>query len=192
MSANSFYDLDYIIEISEHRFEYYASAYQKVLERLTHILLVYSAITIYLVPIIQDMIFEKNTIWLIVCFTIFSIFFFISVFFTVRLIMPAPMAYLREPKEYYLDYMRQYEQSMLDKTLITFLLKATYVDELERGIQINHQIFTRKSIFYRKALKYGLLAVIPYLVCIGIHVSKKDDKVQKVDIINAPKITKLQ
>ncbi len=43
----SFYDLDCIIEINESRLEQYTSAYQKVLERLTNVILIYSALTIF-------------------------------------------------------------------------------------------------------------------------------------------------
>jgi hypothetical protein len=54
MNEKSFYNLDYIIEINEQRLNQYITAYHKVLERLTHIILVYSAIAIFLIPLIQD------------------------------------------------------------------------------------------------------------------------------------------
>jgi len=41
MSEKSFYDLDYIIEINEQRLNEYTTAYQKVLERLTHVILIF-------------------------------------------------------------------------------------------------------------------------------------------------------
>jgi len=53
---NSFYDLDHIISLGEKRVDLYLSAYQAVLGRLTNIILVYSAIGIYLIPIIQDLL----------------------------------------------------------------------------------------------------------------------------------------
>ena len=54
--AKSFYDLDYIIEINEKRLAEYTALYQKVLERLTNIILVYSALGIFLVPLTQHVI----------------------------------------------------------------------------------------------------------------------------------------
>jgi hypothetical protein len=39
MGEKSFYDLDYIIQFNEDRLEQYTTVYQKVLERLTHIIL---------------------------------------------------------------------------------------------------------------------------------------------------------
>ena len=58
---NSFYDLDYIIGMGEKRVDLYLSAYRGVLGQLTNIILIYSAIGIYLIPIIQDIIDGANT-----------------------------------------------------------------------------------------------------------------------------------
>ena len=54
MGEKSFYELDYIIEISEQRLDQYTVAYQRVLEKITHIVIVYSAITIFLIPSVRD------------------------------------------------------------------------------------------------------------------------------------------
>jgi hypothetical protein len=53
--ATSFFDLDYIIEINQQRLDQYNTSLQKVLERLTNIILIYSALGIFLVSIIQDL-----------------------------------------------------------------------------------------------------------------------------------------
>lgn len=103
MSEKSFYDLDYIIEINEQRFEQYTSAYQKVLERLTNIILVYSALTIFLG--------EIGNWFLYICFAVFAILFLISIVFTIRLTMPVEVAFLEMPKRYYEKYRLQYEQT---------------------------------------------------------------------------------
>jgi hypothetical protein len=51
----SFFDLDYIVEINQQRLEQYNTSFQKVLERMTNIILVYSALGIFLVSLIQDL-----------------------------------------------------------------------------------------------------------------------------------------
>ena len=53
MAGKSFYDLDYMIEINEQRLEQYTAASEKVMERLTNIIIIYSAIAIFLVPIVM-------------------------------------------------------------------------------------------------------------------------------------------
>jgi hypothetical protein len=31
---------------------------------------------------------------------------------------------------------------------------------------------------------YALLSAIPYVICLGFHISKKDDKIQKIQLVN--------
>jgi hypothetical protein len=186
MSSKSFYDLDYIIELNEKRLEQYTSAYQKVLERLTNIILIYSAITIFLVPIFQDVFLAEIRHWLLyICFSAFAILFLISVIFTIRLVIPVEVAYLEIPKRYYEEYRLTYEKTIKSQEEIKTLLKASYINELETALQTNDKVFRRKSSFYYNALMYALLSAVPYLICLGFHVSKKEDKVQKVQIINS-------
>lgn len=192
MSTKSFYDLDYIIELNEKRLEQYTSAYQKVLERLTNIILIYSALTIFLVPIFQDVFLAEIRHWLLyICFAAFAVLFLISVVFTIRLVIPVEVAYLEMPKRYYEEYRLKYEQTIRDQEETKTLLKASYINELETALQTNDQVFRRKSSFYYNALMYALLSAVPYLICLGFHVSKRDDKVQKVQIMNSEINSKL-
>jgi hypothetical protein len=66
-------------------------------------------------------------------------------------------------------------------------LKGSYILELENAISVNFEVFRRKSSFYYNALLFALLAVIPYITCVALHLSKKDDKIQKVQLINPKK-----
>ena len=60
-------------------------------------------------------------------------------------------------------------------------------DELEKSFDGNTTVFRRKSQFYYSALTCALMFVIPYLVCLGFHIAKKDDSIYKVEIVNALK-----
>lgn len=200
MSEKSFYDLDYIIQINESRLEQYMSAYQKVLERLTNIILIYSGLTIFLFPLIQDIFVENGCHWIMIaCFVIFATLFTTSLVFTVRLIIPVEIAYLVNPKRYYEEYRLRYENEYLDdyntsellKTAnVSKLLKASYIDELETALETNNTVFKKKSSFYYNALMFALLSTVPYLICLGFHIVKKDDKTQKVQIVN-PEISRI-
>lgn len=192
MAAISFYDFDYMIEINEKRLEQYTSAYQKVLEKLTHIILIYSAITIFLIPIIQNIFFtELKSLLLHICFIVFAILFIISIIFTVRLIIPVHVAYLEPPQKYYDEFRRKYEQLTANHIAREDLLKASYIDELERAIELNSKAFKRKNSFYYNALLFGLLSAVPYVVCLGFHISKKDDQHQKIEIASHEKYSNL-
>ena len=187
--AISFYDLDYIIEINEKRVEQYTSAYQQVLSKLTNIILVYSAIAIFLIPIIQEVFTPGKSIILYICFTVFAGLFITSLVFTVKLVFPIEVAYLTEPGKYYKDYRIQYELTESDQNKVDNALKASYIGELEKAVEVNDKVFKRKSSFYYNALIFALMSTIPFLLCLGYHIFQKDDKIQKIEIVN-PKINR--
>ena len=146
MATKSFYNLDDIIELNEKRVEQYTSAYQKVLERFTNIVLIYSAIAVFLIPLLQDLIFfSYRNIWMIISFIVFIILFGISIFHLIRLIIPVKVAYLESPQKYYTQLRHQYEQTITNTNEIDKLLKASYIDELETAIINNEKVFRRKS-----------------------------------------------
>jgi len=187
--AISFYDLDYIIEINEKRVEQYTSAYQQVLSKLTNIILVYSAIAIFLIPIIQEVFTPGKSIILYICFTVFAGLFITSLVFTVKLVFPIEVAYLTEPGKYYKDYRIQYELTESDQNKVDNALKASYIGELEKAVEVNDKVFKRKSSFYYNASIFALMSTIPFLLCLGYHIFQKDDKIQKIEIVN-PKINR--
>ncbi|MDH7461384.1 hypothetical protein QEG73_08835 [Chitinophagaceae bacterium 26-R-25] len=195
MPEKSFYDLDYIIEINEKRVEQYMSAYQKVLERLTNIILIYSALTFFLFTIIQEVFLEDGCHWLMkACFAAFALLLGSSLFFTVKLIIPVDVGYLENPKPYYEEYRLRYEEDypkehgtseLMKISNISKLLKASYIEDLQNVLEANIKVYRRKSSFYYNALMLALLSTIPYLICLGFHISKKEDKFEKVQIINS-------
>lgn len=171
--SKSFYDLDYIIEISEKRFAEYTALYQKVLERLTNIILVYSALGIFLVPLTQHAL-EANIkgVYFYLFFIVFAGLLLISVIYVIRLLLPAEVAYLQSPKRYYYAIKAEMEAiNPGDQQTVDNSIKSSYIIELERAIEINNGVFRRKSSFFYNALVFALLAVIPYVVCIGYHLS---------------------
>ena len=186
MDEQSFYSLDYIIGINEKRAEQYLSAYQKVIERFTNIILIYSAITIFLIPIIQDIFFgDVKSVIMYLCFILFVGLFITSMIFTIKLIIPVQVAYLDAPEKYYKTIRLQYEQNdpPLEELTINKLIKGSYVLELEKAVEVNSQLFKRKSSFFYNSLLFGLLCAIPYMICLGYHISKKDNKVQQIEIV---------
>jgi hypothetical protein len=184
MGEKSFYDLDYIIQINEDRLEQYTTAYQKVLERLTHIILVYSGISIFLIPLIQDgALYKIKYVFFTFALFVFLLLLLVSLIFTIRLILPVQIAYLSEPRKYYKEYRLEYEKYYQDQDQIKNLLKASYIKELQIALETNQLLFRRKGAFYYNALVYGLLSIIPFLICLGFHVSFQEDKIQKVHIV---------
>src|SRR5882762_163020 len=103
--GKSFYDLDYIIEINEKRLAEYTALYQKVLERLTNIILVYSGLGIFLVPLTQHVIAaDIKGVWFYLACCCFGVLRVLSVVYFVRLLFPLVIAYLTPPMKYYGEY----------------------------------------------------------------------------------------
>lgn len=190
--GKSFYDLDYIIEINERRIEQYLSAYQKVLDRFTNIILIYSSITIFLTSVIRLVFFNKDCSWvLFVCFGAFVVLFSISLYYAIRLIIPVEVWYLSAPQMFYEEVRLTYEKSIQIQNEIDKKLKASYINELERTLKNNKEVFNRKSSFYYSALIYALLSAIPYIICIAFYISPKEGPIQKVKIINSENFSTL-
>jgi hypothetical protein len=123
--GKSFYDLDYIIEINEQRLEQYISAYVEVMSRITTLILVYSVMAIFLVPIVREVFSGGGANWiLLLCFMLFMVLFSISIFYYVRLIIPVDLIYLQAPELYYNKYRKQYEQETDDRISMEVFLKG--------------------------------------------------------------------
>jgi len=182
--SKSFYELDYIIEVSEKRLAEYTALYQKVPERLTNIILVYSALSIFLIPMTQHAL--EADIAGILYYTVFILFvglLLISLLYFVRLLLPVEIAYLDPPKKYYDIFLSQIEALHLgNQQIVNDSLKGSYILELENAIQINSSVFRRKSSFFYKALLFALLAAVPYIVCLEFHLSKSGHRAEKIEL----------
>lgn len=181
----SFYDLDYIIELNLKRLEEYNASLQKVLDRFPNIILIYSGLGIFLISLIQHLIDADIKGWLFyLIFAIFALALLTSLCYFVKLLLPAKIAYLDPPEKYYKDYRIQIESDYpSDKKKVDESLKGSYILEIENAIAVNYQVFRQKSSFYYNALAFALITVIPYIMCIGYHLSKKEEKAQKVELV---------
>ena len=172
--TKSFYELDGIIEMNEKRLAEYTVLYQKVFDRLTNIILVYSALGIFLIPVTQHVMnTDVRGVLFYVSFICFLLLLIISLVYFVRLLLPMDIAYLDPPKKYYTEY--RIELEMLDvgnEDIVNESLKSTYIQELEDAIEINNRAFLKKNSLFYNALIFALLAVVPYIVCVGWHISK--------------------
>lgn len=190
MDKNSFYNLDFIIELNEKRLEQFSEAYQKNLSKFTNILIIYSAIAVFIVPLTQSLFFSGNRIWInYFCFFLFSSLFFYSLVYTIKLLIPIDVAYLIEPKNYYVDFRLAYEAEGKSPEEADILVKASYINELEKAVTSNNALFKRKGFFYYRALISGLICCVPYIICLVFHFAYKADDVQKVEILNFDKIS---
>jgi len=115
-------------------------------------------------------------------------------------LIPVKLAYLREPNFYYTGYRKEIEreQAEVEPPLGTDsqertdnILKASYILELEDAVKENDLVFKRKTSFYYRALVSALIAVVPFLLCLGYNIFQKDDKITKVPLAPINKISNL-
>lgn len=173
MAGKSFYDLEYIIEINEQRLEQYTAAGDKVKEKLTNIIVIYSAMAIFLVPIVRMVLWQEIRDWLLFAsFGLFSISLVLSVFYTVRLVIPRELVLLNIPNVVYGKYRTEYEKSNNDRMAIEDLLKGSYISELEIALVLSYSNCRRKYIFYKQALVFALLSLLPFLICLGYYLAR--------------------
>jgi hypothetical protein len=169
--AKSFYDLDYIIDISEKRLAEYTALYQKVFERLTNIILIYSALGIFLILLTQHVIATdvRGTMFYVI-FTMFVVLLSTSLVYFVRLLLPVDIAYLDPPKKYYESFKTELEfLDIGNQETVNDSLRGTYILDLQNAIEINSRAFRKKSFYFYNALLFALLSVVPYIICLGFH-----------------------
>jgi hypothetical protein len=186
MGNKSFYDLDYIIEINEQRLEQYANAYQKSVERFTTLLAIYSALCIFLVPIIQTLFLTKaEWHWSYYCsFWAFCILFIISIVNSILLLSPGELGILLMPNLYYKHVKQFYQENGFSSDDTDAFIKGHYIVELEKTITENSFKLHRKISFYNRSFYYVIIACIPYLYCIWPQISNEKKSILKKDNIH--------
>jgi hypothetical protein len=83
------------------------------------------------------------------------------------MLKPVDVAYMNAPKIFYNDLKDQYLKSLDAKEhhLINEYIKTSYLQELEKAIHTNSELFEQKSGYYYKAFTKGLIALPFYLLC---------------------------
>ncbi|RFS24807.1 hypothetical protein DVR12_06325 [Chitinophaga silvatica] len=157
----------------------YISAYQFVLQRFTDLVIIYSAIGIFLIPVCQD-IFKREILnsFMIGSFIVFWLLFASSVYYAIRLIIPYAVGYLTVPSVYYKNIRLKYEQMVGSEEVLDIILQISYISELEFSLEVNRLIYLRKSSFYIRALRLGLLSAVPFIVCLIFHIIKNEQNAQ--------------
>lgn len=186
MGNKSFYDLDYIIEINEQRLEQYIIAQQKNTERFTTLLVIYSALCIFLVPVIQTLFLTKEQYhWSYYCsFYTFCILFIISIVNSVLLLSPEAREVLLAPDVYYKNIKQFYETEGLPPAQADTIIKGSYIVELEGAVSKNRLRVHRKISFYKRAFHFAIISCIPYLYCIWLQIYTEKKVILKKDSFN--------
>ena len=193
--AKSFYNLDDNIELNQNRHEQIIAEYDKVIAKISNIIIVYTAVSYFFVPIAQDIVDGKmhsQLFW--VCLFLFSAIFLISFICTVIFLWPRDVDTLKPPSEYYTDIRNKIEpkytslKTGTDIAAVDIILKSAYNSELETAINDNRDIVHHKKGYYNKAFAFSLISMLPFVACLYFHIIIKDDKIQRVKIEGIEKL----
>jgi len=176
-----FLDIDEQIERNEKALDFFYSNYQKTQAKLTILIIIYSLIAVYLVQVIKYPFEEfKNNVGVTIVYILFlgTFLFFLlrSLYNTYLLVKPVNVAYIHHPKKFYIDIRERYEQKLqtTDENVLNAYVKATYLQELEKSVSKNSDLFETKGNYYFTAFTHGLIALLLYLFCVGFIIFKSD------------------
>lgn len=175
--TTSFYNFDYYIEANEKRDTLLRAEYDKVLGRVSNIVIIYSAISVSLVSIIKDLFTFPFNFWYFTALLLFGIPFLISCFYAVRFLFPIVIPILIAPREYYMQLRLRLERRVLNgtelsdaqKEEINHRIKTSYLEELEEAVANSTILFFRKRDYYQRALRFAIYSIFPFIICLIFH-----------------------
>ncbi|MFB6453763.1 hypothetical protein ACE38W_00715 [Chitinophaga sp. Hz27] len=166
----SFYNKDYIIEVTEKRFAEYVAAYQLLVKNISTLMIIYSALTISAVPITRDVLQGKHlpvTVFLL--FIIFVISFFASILFAISMVFPETDTLLPNPVNYHYFCKKELHQKVIGCEIpltqeIDAVLLESYITELSYITMDIENIVKRKGKYYLYSFVTGVIGSAAFLL----------------------------
>lgn len=160
----------YQIDMHERRLEQYMHAYQRYMDKLAHLLFLYSAVAIFLLPIAKQLMLGECRMHGLyyTCFFLLLMMLGISVFYAARLMLPAK-SLLPVPLSRYYGLIDVMTLVGMDECQIDKELTDRYVSDLKALVRVWCDLITRKENYYRRMCLWGVLVIIPYVVCLIFH-----------------------
>lgn len=175
--STSFYNFDYYIEANEKRDAVIRAEYDKVLGRVSNILIIYSAISVSLISICKDLFTVPFNFWYFMAVVLFGVPFLVSFVYAIRFLFPIVIPVLMAPREYYAQLRSELEAAFPNSSNLTDVqkeeinqkIKNIYLEELEDAVTNNTILVCRKRDYYHKALRYAIYSIFPFIICLIFH-----------------------
>lgn len=174
------------VELNQNRLKEESERYYEIKSRIGILSIFYSVFAAYTVQLMKFAITNESLSWVYSIFLIlFLLLFCLSVIFAIRLLIPKEVAFKEVPKIFYKDLHEEYSNdSRIQAAHVKYYIRESYLNQLEKAVDSNYKLNNRKSKFHYYAFTFALLAIIPYLTCIGIKTTKDPIDVQKVELTN--------
>jgi hypothetical protein len=185
--AKDFLDFEFQMELNEKYLDKYHSLFEQTMGKISLISLVYSIIAVYTVQFAPLVFSSKLNLFFSICFIFLILLVILSLTYTVKFMLPISVSHMHSPAYFYKQIKSEYQtkKKITDKKILNQYIQATYLQEIEHAVKNNFQAFnTKRNLFY-KAFTFGLMAFIPYLICLSIYLGqKKESAITKVEIVN--------
>jgi hypothetical protein len=181
-----FTDKNTQVELNQDRLKEEYQRYHEIKSRIGIISIFYSVFAAYTVQLIKYAVTSEEIGWVYYSSLIlFLLLFGISIFFAVRLLIPKEVAFKETPETFYKETFRQYSNNPnIQSGHVKYYIRETYLEQVEKAVDRNFKLNNRKSMFHYYAFTLALLAILPYLTCVGIKITKDPDDIQKIEITN--------
>ncbi len=182
-----FTDKNVQVELNQDRLKEEYERYHELRSRIGILSIFYSIFAAYSVQLIKFALSNANANWgYIIVLFFFLLLFGISVFFAILLLIPKKVAFKETPRIFYHDVYNNYKnKSNIPEEHIKYYIRETYLKQIEKALENNYRQNNKISKFHYYAFTFALLAIIPYLVCVGIKLTKDPEEIQKVELINS-------
>lgn len=183
---NDFENVDYQIELNQKRLDEEYSRYNQIISRIGYIMLFYTVYAAYLIQLIQYLISSSSIISLYSFFFLsFIISLALSIYHSIKLLIPVEIAYNEMPKVFYTELREEYIRQGVADNEVNLYLKESYKYQLEKSVEHNFKVNNKKSKYNYRAIICCLFGLFPYIVCIAFKVSSDKDPIQKVELVKS-------
>jgi len=188
--AIDFTTADGKIELNQKRLDTYNEGLEKVTGRISIISISYSLLSIYLMQLVRfAIIYQLENILFLTFLMLLVACLATSIYWTIKFLLPTRVAHLNEPKHFYKNIRKQYEEKGVPPDKINEKICATYLIELEKAVSNNFNAYQKKRQYFFRAFNFALIALIPYLICASIMLSTKGkEEAQKIEITNSAQL----
>jgi hypothetical protein len=182
-----FTDKDQQIELNEKRLSEEYERYREIKSRIGILLVIYTIFSAYSLQLIKLFMTTDGIVLLYSLSLVLFIFFFvISIICAILLSVPSGIAYKELPKVFYDEVFKEYSNNdRIEKEAIKYYIRETYAKQTEDSVEHVYKLNNKKSKYHYYAYIFALIALIPYIVCVGFTLFVDTNGIQKVQLTNS-------
>jgi len=184
-----FTDLDTKIRLNEKRLKDERERLNTTRSKIGVMFIIFSIYTACTIQLFNLIVKNENYDMMItIPATIFVIFTIVSIIFSIAMYMPVDKETAKLPKYFYndeFDYQLGDDKNK-DNSIneINREVNIMYLNSIKKSLDSQYKINNTKGKLHFWSFRCALLALLPYLFCIGVIILNSPSKIQKVELTN--------